>query len=285
MDVTNAQAVAWFDLGESRVYEYETDKYEIDRRDSLNHKRMVRDVTMTVVDSTEVSYTIELRFSNYRTVDTVADMFLNTLMKDVRVFYMTDELGTFTKILNLDEVIGQINVFFNSPKSLYEDVSVAQRLRLLFEIYGNKVVVAGMIQKFISQFHYCHGAAFVLDEPYVSEYEGPIVDGSDILMKRVLSACLIEISPELDKYTVSISERIGPESLTKAVAGIASPMDERVAEALEEMLENETKMNLSGEMRGTITLDNRGWVENSVTEKIVSDENNGSVESITIRPK
>lgn len=74
IDESTAQAVTWFDLGESRTYEYVTDKYRIDGADTLQRQTMTRDVTMNVVDSTEVSYTIELRFSNYRTGNREADL-------------------------------------------------------------------------------------------------------------------------------------------------------------------------------------------------------------------
>jgi hypothetical protein len=282
-DPSNVQAVAWFDLGESRIYEYETDRLKIEGIDTLSRLRTVRDVAISVIDSTEVSYTIELSFSNYRTGDTAKNALQNALMNDVKILYMTDELGSSPKIMNLDEVMGEMGHFVDSFESMFvnPDEEMKRSLDILHEEFSNEAIVTARIHKFLAQFHFCHGIAYTLGEIYGGEYESPIIDGIDIMAKRNTSTWLSDISPSMESFTISMSDRIDPESLTKSVASLTATVDERVASELEKMFERGIENNTIG----TITLDNRGWVENAVQKVIISFGNMGMEETQTIRVK
>ncbi len=75
------------------------------------------DLEITVVDSTEHAYILEMKYSKGSSGNPEIQEIMNTLQTSTVIRYQTDEFGSYEKILNIDELQENFQLVFNELKN------------------------------------------------------------------------------------------------------------------------------------------------------------------------
>ncbi len=197
---STVQVVAYWDKDEAFEFEYTDKRYKVVKGDTIWGKTVVERFELAVVDSTENSYTVK-----YTTLDRSSDsddLFsqevekeINELTKDIPVYLLTDQNGSFVDFANWDELqetltkmidlvkvelIPQLEKIY--PDSLKHQVEPA--LENMLSQFKSKEVLLGSM-KYIWQLFFYHGAKLEVGELYQSEEKAKSpYDGSPIDFKQ-----------------------------------------------------------------------------------------------------
>lgn len=116
---TSATCVAFWKKGETRRYFVTKTKEKFSGTERVKESEISFEVILRVIDSTDKGYTLEWKQRNYQSagIDDASLSMINTVMRDLKLIYTTDELGTFKELVNWKEVrdfwLDNLNVAIN----------------------------------------------------------------------------------------------------------------------------------------------------------------------------
>lgn len=285
MTDSTVQTVAYWNLNESYVYEVIQSSFSKEgdkeaKSDSISMKAKV-----TVIDSTETSYTIMWEFSDYNVRESAFSPKLETLLKAQKVIYRTDELGSFQELLNWEEV--RDNLIARTKESIallssqYESEefkeNIDKAMNTTLQTISSKEYITNKEIEQVLLFHTFMGGLYKLGEIIKSEIEMPnnyfpekpfksrvtlvldkIVEEDNFSVIRYEQAVDTEqLTATVKDYIGQIAKSMGQEiNLDEAIAGQQLEHNSSVAAAIDNWgwplyIESITKVNLGGTEKTT----------------------------------
>lgn len=107
---STVQVVAYWSKGDSYDYLYDYYKYNIQGKDTISWERTISKINITVIDSTENSYTLQAVYDTPNAIRSGSDSISRELTSRISrtfgndtVIVETNELGTIKRLVNFDK--------------------------------------------------------------------------------------------------------------------------------------------------------------------------------------
>ncbi len=269
---STVQAITYWRLNESYTYEITQGKNK-NKEGGFDEEELIKsEVKVTVIDSTETSYTIEWQFlkHNIPNLDRMPE--LKNLLDKKRYIYTTDELGEFQELLNWEEVrdnmIATTKIVLNSANSTND--SLNNQVNLFTESLMTKEYVEQKVIEPVNLFHTFFGAEYQLGETLESEIEIPIPLGNIQSIKAQVMIWLDSIDEEYDMYTLCYEQKIDQDVVKKLIGRVINELSDKLNTENRSNIEDEiSKQELDHRVTVYSVLDNTGWpVDITATTKI-----------------
>ena len=280
---STAQVIAYFDKGERQSYTVTIEKFRIKESDTISKKLTSYDVDITVLDSTKNSYTIQWIYG--KTTSDEENEFAQKLLNlnsELKVIFKTDELGSFTEVLNWKEIRDYMNkrakILEKDLKSFPEMASLFKQIQMKF---ASKEVIEALAIRDIQQFHTFHGANYQLGEVLEGTIETPNVFGSKPF-DTYTTLFLDEIDEEDKTVIVRATQKVDSQQLTDATFKYL----EKVAKTLKTTVPKRSDIkNLTNEIEYAARIHTSGWPLSIWQEVSIFTDNITAVEKRTIEIK
>jgi len=214
---STAQVIAYWDKGEKQNYFVTKETIKMKGADTTSRELTTYDVEITVLDSTENSYTIEWLYKNI--TSNIENRTLQKLMNvttDMKVIFKTNEVGTFVEVVNWKEIRDYIR---NKTKTLRKEYTgipeMDKALKQLEAIYSTKEAIESASIKDIQQFHTFRGAKYKLGEGFGGQMKVPDLYGTEPFDSD-FTVYLDEINEEDNNFIIRATQEVDQEQLTKA---------------------------------------------------------------------
>jgi hypothetical protein len=159
---TSATAVAYWKQGEKKTFtlQKKTEKKSKDKfqKDSSSFK-----LTVSILEETDKSYTIEWLYGAIRLPKVINNDFpgIEALCNNLRIVYKTDETGSFTEVVNTEEVVAfigkSLEMLMRTQKFTPETEAVLNEFK---RTISSKESIENLILKDVQLFHHVFGMEF-----------------------------------------------------------------------------------------------------------------------------
>lgn len=288
---STAQAVTYWDMNESYTYEIAQTKikYKDDGSEKEESSRSL--VQITVLDSTETSYTVEWRFLQHDIPNLELSPELETLLNSKKYVYRTNAMGEFEELLNWEEVRDNTMATTKATINALRQESNGSQADSLYNLVSS--ITDGLMSKeYIEQkvietvniFHSFYGVKYKLGELIESEIELPIPTNNSQSVNAQCRIWLDEIDGDEETYSIYYEQKVDPETLKEVlnstVKGLAEKLNvKHSAESIDDLLSQKTDYLI------TIysVFDNTGWPLDIVSKTNINIGNTQQNNTVHIR--
>ena len=173
---SSAPFVAYWKKGEQKEFLVTRKIYQLENKKVVENSITNYSVHLTVKDSTSEGYMIEGVYRYNRDQSKSMPEF-EDLLNNLKIVYSTDELGSFTRLLNYEEIKQYVNQIF---KKLTQNIKDTAALRFLNEqivsLFSNQQVLEQVVLKDIALYHTPYGSEFSLtktvNETHLANFVG-----------------------------------------------------------------------------------------------------------------
>lgn len=277
MEDSTAQTISYWNKGEKQSYTMSLQRVKLKGADTTSNELMTYEVDITVLDSTENSYTLEWFYYNYKS-NTTNELLkkMNALAEDIKVVIETDALGVFKSVKNWQEVRDYVK---KAMVPLREEFKSVPQLKDMIDqmegTYTTKEAIESMAIQDVQQYHTFHGAKYTLGQVLEFQMKTNNLYAPDKPFDTDVTLYLDEINPDDNNYILRATQEINSEQLTKTTfeylkalagkMGVPPPKQEDVG-----TFTNIT--NTASRIHGT------GWVIYSIQTKTVEGSGTSSIE-------
>lgn len=276
MEDSTVQTIAYWDKGQKQNYHINVSKIKLDGKDTTSKNSISYDVEVTVLDSTEKTYTIQWVYKNYTT--SFKDPLLSKILtanNNQKVIYKTDENGMIQEVVNWQELSN------NAKKTMNEigkDSRITPEIKIALDqaiaISASKESIESNGIKDIQQFHNFHGAKYKLGEVLEGKLEVNNMFGGKPFDCN-LTVLLDEIYGEELNYLIRSSEVIDQQQLIDATYGYMTQLAKNLnTKAPDKKL----LKDLKNETNTSNIIHNDGWVVYSYQVKEVNADKSTQLE-------
>ncbi|NMM47605.1 hypothetical protein [Marinigracilibium pacificum] len=268
---SSVQVISYWDLNETYSYAVSEEKFKIIDTDTTNRSFLTYNVDITVVDSTEKSYTIEWKYSNYSSSNEneFIDK-LNEVYEGMVIRFTTDELGIFKEIINYNEVKKSVQKTTAFLKEEWKDKEMFQpMIEEVENMFMSKEAFENGIIKDIQQYHLFHGIVLEKEETYYGDIQVPNMFGGEPFDSRI-AFWLDTIDFEEYTYDLIMEQSLNSEQLTKATYDF---MSSNISEMKAYLSEGGELPKITKDTFTISRVHNTGWLIFSVeTTEIKADK-------------
>jgi acetolactate synthase small subunit len=269
---STVQVISYWDNKEKQNYKISTEKYKVKGSDTTSRENLTYEVDITIIDSTENSYTVEWLYKNYQiNTDNKFTKALISLGENMNVIIKTDENGSFKEVVNWEYLRDFIKKSLSVIQQDFKDTpKINEITNQVLATFGTKEAIQTAAIKDILQFHTFHGGLYKLGEEYSDK-----VKVSNLLSEEPfdceLTVLLDEINHEDNNSILRMWQNIDSDQLTKAtynyLKNLAISLDV-VPPKPEDLQPLKNNTSIASRIHGP-----SGWVVYSVeTTEISSDD-------------
>ncbi len=284
MQDSSAQVIAYWDMGEQHAYTVRLQKLRYLGRDTTLHETTRYDVDVSVIDSSEQSYTVRWLCRNFECDATnPLDKRLATIAEGLAVDIQTDELGGFQSVANGEAVRDFMAQAFDA---LQRQGAVPPERAVLVQqlqgIYANPSTLETIGIQDVLQFLGFHGMVLGWNEPVKGTIQIPNAYNSAGYLDSEVSIALEALDAKNRTYTIRSVEKIDSEQLTHSTYQYLKAIAEASGQ---EMVAREAYPDVTNTITTTVKIHNAGWILKSVQRKEVFLDGKYNVETRTIELK
>lgn len=221
LDDSTAQVIGYWHKGDKQSYVVSLQEIKLKETDTTSNETLTYDVDITVLDSTESSYTIEWYYHNYNTSaeDDLARQMVSTF-EALKVVIETDELGSFKTVKNWEEVRDHMKVGLHQIRKVFKGNPKADQIfEQMAAKFTTKEAIESVAIQDVQQFYTYHGGLYVLDDVLEFTMQVPNVFNPEEPFDSQVLLSLDELNPEEENFIIRSSQEIDPEQLTDATLG------------------------------------------------------------------
>ena len=216
MNDSTAQVVGYWDNNEKQTYTVSHEKYKVKDNDTTSREFFRYVVDITVIDSTEDSYTIKWV---YRDMEFNSDneflKKLSSVAENTPVTIKTDELGVFLEVVNWEEIRDSIYKILDKLQVEFNGLpNIDQMLGQIKNMYSTKESIESGTINEIQQFYLFHGGKYKLGEKINSSILLANLYGGDPFDTDV-EIWLDELNPDDNNFILRMQQSVNSEQLTK----------------------------------------------------------------------
>ena len=214
---SSAQIVGYWSIGETQSFDVSFGKLKITEDDTVSRLMINYEIDVTILDSTENSYTIEWFYKNYK-IDTDSELVkkMTKATEDVSVIIKTNEFGTIQEVLNWEEIRDFIGNAMKQVENEAKDIpGIDKIIEQSLALYNSKEAIEANAIKDAVQFYNFHGVAYNLNEElsgqmqFTNNYGGNPFDVD-------VTIFLDELNEENDNSVIRMMQVVNQEQLRKA---------------------------------------------------------------------
>lgn len=268
----SVQVVGYWGMNEKYEYKGSYQKYKVTGKDTVFESDMTYDITIKITDSTSNSYKVEWLYKNhkFKRGNKIAKLISNPT-DSVKVEFITDELGAFKEVLNMEELLSFYDKKF---KTLIKESRDKELKKILIQVnkqFKNENFIKNNSYKDLLNFYTFHGAKYDLKKEYNAKMKTSNNYGGEPFDTEV-KVWLDEIDSENNNFIMRSYQKIDSIQLKNAVSKhLKAPLN-KIPE-----ITNETY--IANRIHGT------GWTTYSILTREVNSDNSKSVEEYIIKIK
>ena len=209
--------VGYWNLYEKQSYTISKEKFKIEDADTTSYDYFTYQVDITILDSTDNSFTIEWFYRNFETTSTdpIAIKF-SKIIENFEVIIKTDEFGGIIELVNWKELRDYVFEATSLLKEEYKDSpDINEIAKKVENNYLNKENIESGSIKDILQFYYFHGGLYKLNDVLEAQIQLPNLYGGNPFDADV-SIWLDEINAEDYNSVLRTTQSVDSEQLTDA---------------------------------------------------------------------
>ena len=277
---TTAVVIAHWKMNEVQTYKVSAVTNTTEEDNVIASETIIYDLSVKVVDSTQVGYILEWTRKNYEvSTDKDFDLSLIKIVEGIPFWITTDEFGSSIQVLNWEDVGSEIKKRAEVLKETNKDFPerIKKINKLVRQSSSKELLEMTMIMD-AQQFFAFHGAKYKFDERIDLKVKVPNNFGGDPLDANS-TLIMDQVNLKQGTFIIRSSQRINPQQLTAVTYDYLSSLNMVGAELppFEEFPEV-TKLSWGGsEIHG-----NSGWVIYSVETKQTNNNKMVTVEERTI---
>lgn len=280
---STVQVIGFWEKNEKQRYDITTQKINLTGPDTTNIETIKYEVEISIIDSTEKSYTIEWFYRNFSIdTDNLLTQKLASISQDMKVLIKTDELGAFVEVVNWEEVRDFIKAGISGMKAAFNNLTAIDKiLQQVEDTYATKAAIESAAIRDVQQFYTFHGGRYQKGELIEGRLKVHNLVGPEPFDAE-LTVYLDEINIEENTYLLRASEVVDAEQLTEATWNYLVNLSRSSGGPL---LKREELKGLKNETLTASRIHGTGWVIYSVQTKTVSFEDDMQVEERVIELK
>lgn len=280
MSDSSAVVMAHWKLKESQKFNVSSFKNSTEEDKLISSEAVSYNVTINVLDSTQVGYLLEWTRSNFDiTIEDELDRQLLEITNDIPFMVLTDEFGSSIESLNWEDIGNEIKKRAEKLKEAYSDSpGQIQRIDKAVRQASNKDLVEMNLMLDIHQYLAFHGAKYKFDERIDMKVKVPNNYGGDPLDANS-TLKLDQINKEQGTVIIRSSQRVNPYQLTAVTYDYLKSLNIVGADLPPK---EEFPMVAKLEWGGSEIHVNSGWVIYSVQTKQTTNDKVVIVEECTI---
>lgn len=215
---SSVQIIPLWNLGETNTYEISYQQLTYIYEDTLSDVTITYDIDLTVIDSTDESYTVRWQNKNFNIVPFSAGLktlydAANITPVDVKI----SRLGVFEEVLNWREVKDSTNKYFRKiRRQMRRDADAHQSMLAMKSAISSKQSIESEWIPNVLQFHKFHGARYILNKEITGKVLTPNYYNESEPFDTYVTVILENINSEFKNYTVRAFLEIDTEQLTNS---------------------------------------------------------------------
>lgn len=280
---STVQTVGYWDKKEKQSYSIVTDKFKVKGKDTISKARLTYDVEITVIDSTDKSYTLQWAYSNYKSTSTdKIRKKVDAAPQGLKILVKTDEMGSFEEVLNWQQVRDHMLRTSSLLRTEFgNDKDFDMVMKEVEKIYSTKENVEAIAINDIQQFYMFHGGKYTKGEPSEGSIQIPNVFGGKPFDADVF-IYLDEINKDDDNYVLRYEQSVDEKQLMAAATEYVTTIAKKIGKPVPK------DFNLKEMVHQTIVgarLHEYGWPIYSILTKTVTSEDIVNIEERVIEIK
>jgi hypothetical protein len=280
---STAQAITYWKKGEKQNYTITTEKIKLKGSDTTSKEMTTYDVEISVANVNDKYYTIEWAYKNIKTnsSDPTIQKLMN-MTKNMKVIFKTNELGTFTEVVNWKEIKDYIQKTTSALKKEFKDVpEMDQVLKQIEATYSTREAIESASIKDIQQFHSFFGAKYKLGEVLNGNLKVPNIYGTEPF-DCDFTVYLDEINEEDNNYILRSTQEINKEQLINATFGYLTTLAKNMKV---DPPKREDLKDLGNEILTASRIHGSGWIVYSIQTVTVTSDSITNIEERIIELK
>jgi len=280
---STVQTIGYWDKKEKQTYSIVTDKFKVKANDTISRARLTYDVEITVIDSTDKSYTLQWVYSNVKSTSTdKIRKKIDAAPQGLKILVRTDEMGSFEEVLNWQQVRDHILRTSSLLRTEFgNDKDFDQVMKELEKLYATKENVEAIAINDIQQFYMFHGGKYTKGEPAEGTIQIPNVLSSKPFDAEVL-IYLDEINKDDDNYVLRYEQTVDEKQLIAAATEYVTALAKKIGKPVPKDL------GIKEMIHQTIVgarMHEYGWPIYSILTKTVTSEDIINIEERVIEIK
>lgn len=275
-----ATVIGYWSVGESMRYELTMKKEKFKEGKLVSSYVSTSKVEVTVVDSTGDSYKVHWKYNEVKVTDNLNNPILQQfgrLAEGMTLIYLTDEMGTFTELINWKEIQATVYNTFNEILKVNDSPEARAVMDQLKAIYATRESIEYLVIKEVQLFHMFYGGQYELRKKYVSETNLPNFLGGDSL-PAVITVEMTDMKPKKDYCKILFDQNIDKEKAVQIIMEWAQKISGETTVDKSKLPE----LNIDDKTVGEFEL-STGWVINAINSKKVSIDKIKNYDIIEIR--
>jgi hypothetical protein len=282
---TSATCIAFWKNKVSKIYEITHSKEKSNSSIGNTTAEANYEAHIKVIDSTGEGFTIEWVYKNFKPVGATDNTInsLNSIMEGLKILYKTDDVGTFTELINWKEVrdfaLSNYEKVFAKATQNSEFAAALNQVKAIFQSKEN---IEALLIREVQLFHSPYGVEYSI-AGIVTETELPNVTGGAPFPASV-TIKLDELNKKMDYCKVSLNQIVdkgksGPimATMLKKLAG-----DKKVDEA---EIKNQIKDLEISDLNSFTYSISSGWINKVVYKRIANVGVTKQIETYVITEK
>ncbi|MDX9846850.1 MAG: hypothetical protein RBT74_07710 [Tenuifilaceae bacterium] len=265
------QVVGYWDMNESLTYVVYNQSVRTQGADTLLNEYTRYEVDVTIVDSTENSYTIKWHYRDYF-IETDNEVMkrLSSIFEDMSVLIKTDELGSFLEIINWEEIKTFMLITTALMREEFKEIPNMDQFIAHYEaLYSTKEAIQNSAIDEIHQYYYFHGLNYKLHEEYNSQSTIQNRFGGEPFNADI-TFWLDDINPDDNNAIFRMTQVVDSDELTNATFEYLTSMANMLGTPPSS---RDDFPALTNEITRASRIHGSGWVIYSIDTKEVKAEN------------
>jgi hypothetical protein len=176
-------------------------------------------IDVTIIDESKDSYTIKWKYTDVNVFtkekNPSADKF-SSIVKGLEIIFKTDEMGSFTELVNWKEIQNFIYKALDMLKTEYNDPSIDAAVNEVRKIYSSKESIEQVLIKEIQLYHTLYGGEYKLKENISIETQLPNVLGGEPF-PAFLEIEMTSLVPSKNTCIITMTQKLDDEKTTKII--------------------------------------------------------------------
>lgn len=266
---SSAQVFSYWNLGDSYEYQVSLQTLQYTKSDTIQDETITYDVEVSVVDSSEYSYTVRWFYKNFKTNSpNLIKQKIASVSSDISVDIITNELGTIQSVKNWEEVRDYMQKSIDSVRS---DLGNIPELDAIFEqmrgMYSTQYNIESSAIQDALQFHNFHGAKYTLRDTLSFQMLSPNLYDENKPFDTDFFVYLESMDSIYNQYSIRSFQAVNSKQLTDAAHNYMIKMSESLGQ---EPPSREEFDNFSNSIELVSRIHNTGWLLESLQWKEVS---------------
>lgn len=270
---SSVQVISYWNMGEKYEYSVNYQKLKYTEKDTSSNETMTYDVEVSVIDSTDNSYTVRWFYKNFKT-DSQNPIVqkLAAVSEDIAIDIKLDALGTIQSVENWEEVRDHIAKSIDSIKNDFDQIPGLDKIfHQMTVMYSTKASIEASAIEDVQQIHNFHGGKYMLNETATGKIKTPNLYDNANPFDTEVSVNLEELDKENNQFIIRSIQEVNSEQLAETTYKYLKEMTENLGQG-QEFIKREDFNDMKNSVETVSRIHNTGWVIQSILWKEVTTE-------------